>query len=59
MKENNNKLRILFKGWRLLQHSYGQIMAFKLVHLWKNYKDNIEFYVQEMPYFREEWKTKQ
>ena len=59
MKENNNKLRILFRGWRLLQHSYGQIMAFKLVHLWKNYKDNIEFYVQEMPYFREEWKTKQ
>lgn len=54
-----NKLRILFRGWRLLQHSYGQIMAFKLVHLWKNYKDYIEFYVEEMPYYREEWRSKQ
>lgn len=54
-----NKLKILFRGWRLLQHSYGQIMAFKLVHLWKNYKNHIEFYVEEMPYFREEWKSRQ
>lgn len=57
--ENVKKLRILFRGWRLLQHSYGQIMAFKLVHLWKNYKDKIDFYVEEMPYFREEWRSKQ
>lgn len=57
--EKTTKLRILFRGWRLLQHSYGQIMAFKLVHLWKNYKDKIQFYVEEMPYFREDWRSKQ
>jgi glycosyltransferase involved in cell wall biosynthesis len=48
------KISVLFRGW-FLQHSYGIVNCFQLVHLYKKYNKNIEFYVQEMPYFREEW----
>ncbi len=60
-----SSIKILFEGWRLLQHSYGTVLAFLLVHLWKLYgpeglyKNKIIFYVKEMPYFRKEWNTKQ
>jgi glycosyltransferase involved in cell wall biosynthesis len=57
---------VLFEGWRLLQHSYGTVLAFTLVHLWKLYgpdgilvKNGIIFYIKEKEYFRKEWeKTK-
>lgn len=57
----NKRLRVLFEGWRLLQHSYGQVTAFQLVHLWKLYGPNgkyghkIDFYVTEAPYYNPNW----
>jgi glycosyltransferase involved in cell wall biosynthesis len=55
MENKDKKLRILFRGWFMLAHSYGIVICFKIVHLYKNYKDKIDFYVEEMPYFRQEW----
>lgn len=55
------RLSVLFEGWRLLQHSYGQVTAFQLVHLWKLYGPNgkyghkIDFYVTEAPYYNPNW----
>lgn len=59
------RVRILFEGWRMVQHSYGQVLAFTLIHMYKLYGPNgklghkIDFYVTEAEYFRPEWnKTK-
>lgn len=62
---NNNhrepKLSVLFQGWRFLQHSYGMVFAFQLVHLYKLYGPNgklghkIIFYVTEEPYYGLNW----
>lgn len=58
-------LRVLFEGWRLLQHSYGQVTAFQLIHLWELYGPNgkyghkIDFYVTEAPYYNPNWKNTQ
>jgi glycosyltransferase involved in cell wall biosynthesis len=60
-KESSRPLKVLFEGWRLLQHSYGQVLAFQLVHLWKLYGPNgkyghkIDFYVTEAPYYNPNW----
>lgn len=51
------KLRILFRGWFEIPHSYALVNCFQIVHLYKKYKNNIEFYVTEMPYYREKWNT--
>lgn len=63
---NDKPVRILFEGWRMVQHSYGQVLAFTLIHMYKLYGPNgklghkIDFYVTEAEYFRPEWnKTKQ
>ena len=55
-------ISVLFEGWRLLQHSYGNVLAFLLVHLWKLYgpgKNQINFYVRECSYYDVNWKNKQ
>lgn len=56
-------ISILFEGWRLLQHSYGNVLAFLLVHLWKQYgpnkKNEIIFYVRECSYHDINWKNNQ
>lgn len=59
-------IKVLFQTWKNLAHSYGCVAAFQLIHLWKNYgpegkikKNQITFYVQEMPYFQPHWKNKQ
>ena len=62
--DNNHrepKLSVLFQGWRFLQHSYGMVFAFQLVHLYKLYGPNgklghkILFYVTEEPYYGPNW----
>jgi glycosyltransferase involved in cell wall biosynthesis len=59
------RLSVLFEGWRLLQHSYGQVTAFQLIHLWKlygpdgKYGHKIDFYVTEAPYYNPNWKNTQ
>jgi glycosyltransferase involved in cell wall biosynthesis len=56
-------ISILFEGWRLLQHSYGNVLAFLLVHLWKQYgpdkTNEIIFYVRECSYYDINWKNRQ
>jgi glycosyltransferase involved in cell wall biosynthesis len=56
-------ISVLFEGWRLLQHSYGNVLAFLLVHLWKQYGPNktneLIFYVRECSYHDINWKNNQ
>jgi glycosyltransferase involved in cell wall biosynthesis len=52
------KLNILFEGWTNIAHSYAIVNCFQLLHLWKNYKDHINFYVDEKEYYRQEWNSK-
>jgi glycosyltransferase involved in cell wall biosynthesis len=60
-KKSSRPLRVLFECWRLLQHSYGQVTAFQLIHLWKlygptgKYGHKIDFYVTEAPYYNPNW----
>ena len=53
--ENKDKIRVLFRGWFEIPHSYAICNCFQIVNLYKKYKDKIDFYIEEMPYFREEW----
>lgn len=61
MNNSMLRVRILFEGWRMVQHSYGQVLAFTLIHMYKLYGPNgklghkIDFYVTEAEYFRPEW----
>jgi glycosyltransferase involved in cell wall biosynthesis len=54
----SRKLNILFEGWVNIGHSYAIVNCFQLIHLWKNYKDRINFYVDEKEYYRQEWNSK-
>jgi glycosyltransferase involved in cell wall biosynthesis len=49
------KLKVLFKGWTEIPHSYSIVNGFQLIHLYKNFKDSLDIYVEEMPYYRQEW----
>lgn len=49
------KLRVLFRGWMGVPHSYAIVNCFQLVNLYKRYNDKMEIYVEEMPYFQEHW----
>jgi glycosyltransferase involved in cell wall biosynthesis len=53
--ENKDKIKVLFRAWFLIPHSYSLVNCFQIVNLYKKYKDKIDFYIEEMPYFREEW----
>ena len=53
--EKTDKIRVLFRSWIQIAHSYAIVNCFQLIHLYKLYSDKIEFYVEEMPYFRQEW----
>ncbi len=49
------KLKVLFKGWINVPHSYAIVNCFQLIHLVKNYSDRLEIYVQEMEYYNPKW----
>jgi glycosyltransferase involved in cell wall biosynthesis len=49
------KLKVLFRGWTLVPHSYAIVNCFQLIHLHKYYGDKLEIYVEERPYYRPEW----
>lgn len=58
-------IRILFCGWTQLVHSYGIVLAFQLIHLYKNYgpngtikKNAIEIHIEEAPYYNPKWTFK-
>jgi glycosyltransferase involved in cell wall biosynthesis len=55
-------LKVLFYGWPMIQHSYGIVLAFQLIHLYKNYgpegiikRNAIEIYIQEAKYYNDKW----
>jgi glycosyltransferase involved in cell wall biosynthesis len=49
------KIKVLFCGWFEIPHSYSICTCFKMIHLYKKYKNKIQIYVHEMPYYRQEW----
>jgi glycosyltransferase involved in cell wall biosynthesis len=51
-------MKILIRGWTSIPHSYSIVNCFHLVHLIKNFSDDLTIYTQEMPYYRKEWETK-
>lgn len=53
----SDKINVLFRGWFNIPHSYSMVNCFQIVHLYKRYKDNINFFIEEMPYFRKEWNS--
>lgn len=52
------KLNLLVEGWIEIGHSYAIVNCFQLIHLYKNYGDQINFYISEKEYFRKEWNDK-
>ena len=52
---SDKPIRVLFRGWFNIPHSYSMVNCFQIVHLYKRYRNQIHFYVEEMPYFRQEW----
>jgi hypothetical protein len=48
-------LRVLFRGWMNVPHSYAVVNCFQLVHLKKYFGDKVDVYVEEQEYFRSEW----
>jgi glycosyltransferase involved in cell wall biosynthesis len=48
-------MRILFRGWFNIPHSYAMVNCFQLVALYKRYGDRIKIFIDEQPYFNERW----
>ena len=42
---SDNKLNVLFEGWINIGHSYAIVNCFQLIHLFKNYNDKINFFI--------------
>jgi glycosyltransferase involved in cell wall biosynthesis len=57
MESKGEKIRVLFRGWFEIPHSYALCNCFQIIHLFKNHSDKIDFYIEEMPYFRPEWNS--
>ena len=57
LEVKRKKIKILFESWHMLQHSYGIVSAFILVHFYKKYVETglVELYVKEMPYYNQNW----
>ena len=54
----SEKIRILFDGWINLPHSYGIVLSFIIIHLYKKYNDKIEFFIKEDDYHNPAWYSK-
>jgi glycosyltransferase involved in cell wall biosynthesis len=48
-------MRVLFRGWFNIPHSYAMVNCFQLVALHKRYGDRMEIFIDEQPYFNERW----
>lgn len=49
------KISVLFNGWINIPHSYAIVNCMQLIHIYKNFSDKIEIYIQEPEYFQERW----
>ncbi|NBU34015.1 glycosyltransferase [bacterium] len=52
-------MKVLFKGWTRVPHSYAMVNCFQMVALKRRFKDDIDIYVQEMDYYQEHWNKAQ
>lgn len=52
---SDRKLKVLFRGWTQIPHSYATVNCFQLVHIYKHFGDKIDIYIEEMEYFRKDW----
>ncbi len=50
------KPNILVNGWFRIPHSYAIVNCFQLVHMYKQYKDSVNFYTMEAEYYSPNWK---
>jgi glycosyltransferase involved in cell wall biosynthesis len=52
-------MNILFHGWTKIYHSYSIVNCYQLIHFVKKYNKNINIYIEESNYYKDEWdKTK-
>ena len=51
-------MKLLVQGWINIPHSYAIVNCFQLVHLYNNYNEELEIYIEEMDYFRDYWVKK-
>ena len=49
------KISVLFNGWINIPHSYAIVNCMQLIHIYKNFGDKIDIYVQELGYFQDSW----
>lgn len=53
------KLKLLVNGWINIPHSYAVVNCMQLIHLYKNYGDKLDIYVNEPAYYNSEiWTQK-
>lgn len=50
-------MKVLIEGWFNIPHSYAIVNDFQVIHLLKNNPD-LEIFIKEEPYYREEWNKK-
>lgn len=58
MNISNGKINLLIEGWFEIGHSYAIVNCFQLIHLYKNYKHQINFFISEKEYYNKEWNNK-
>lgn len=49
------KISVLFNGWINIPHSYAIVNCMQLIHLYKNFSEKIEIYIQEPEYYQDNW----
>lgn len=49
------KLKVLINGWIHIPHSYAVVNCMQLIHLYKNYGDKLDIYVNEPTYYNNEY----
>lgn len=51
-------MKLLVQGWVNIPHSYAIVNCFQLIHLYKNFKEELEIFIEEREYFRSNWVKK-
>ncbi len=49
------KFSLLVNGWINIPHSYAIVNCMQLIHLHKNFKDQVDIYIQETEYYGKNW----
>lgn len=51
-------LKVLFKGWTSIPHSYAVVLCFQIIHLKLNHGDDVMIFVDEQEYYNKDWENK-